>query len=226
MTIKLFLAAGALLASTSAWAQTSPAKEQTADDLVCQLSGDCADLSDIEATQDKPDSRGFKLARKNSSADAKAGPSASTSARDKAKVTTGRKGPEGASAMPGKRERFVAAKPRPAAGRADLRVSFVTGSAELTEAGRREADKVIAALASPSLAGKKFRIEGHTDSVGSREFNLELSKRRAQAVVDYLAAKGADRSRFAVTGYGFDKPLPGTRASNGENRRVEIVVVK
>ena len=45
-------------------------------------------------------------------------------------------------------------------------------------------------------------------------------------MVDYLAAKGADKSRFAVAGYGFDKPLPGTSAGNGQNRRVEIVVVK
>jgi outer membrane protein OmpA-like peptidoglycan-associated protein len=54
-------------------------------------------------------------------------------------------------------------------------VTFVTGSAELTNAGRREADKFLTALSAPSLAGKKFRIEGHTDSVGTREANLALS---------------------------------------------------
>ena len=63
MNMKLLLAAGALLASTSAFAQTEPASEQSSDDLVCQLSGDCGG-ADLEATEDKPESRGFKIARK------------------------------------------------------------------------------------------------------------------------------------------------------------------
>ena len=221
MTVKLLLAAGALLASTSAWAQSSPASEQTADDLVCQLSGDCANV-DIEATRDKPESRGFKLARKNSASEP--AKTVSNVTRPKAKAVSDAGRPAAAKAAPG-RSRIMTAPARPV-GRADLQVSFVTGSAELTDSGRREADKVIEALSRPALTGKKFRIEGHTDSVGSRDFNLDLSKRRAQAVVDYLAAKGADRSRFAVAGYGFDKPIPGTSASNGANRRVEIVLVK
>ena len=221
MTVKFLLAAGALLASTSAWAQSSPASEQTADDLVCQLSGDCGSV-DIEATKDKPESRGFKLARKNNASDP--APAVGAATRPKAKAASDAGRSVATKAAPG-RSRIMTA-PRPAAGRADLRVSFVTGSAELTDTGRREADKVIEALSRPALAGKKFRIEGHTDSVGSRDFNLDLSKRRAQAVVDYLAAKGADRTRFAVSGYGFDKPLAGTSASNGANRRVEIVLVE
>ena len=102
----------------------------------------------------------------------------------------------------------------------------MTGSAELTEFGRREAEKILSALAAPSLADKNFRIEGHTDSVGLRERNLDLAKRRAQAVVDYLGTKGADLSRFSVVGYGPDKPLAGLDASAGANRRVEIVVVQ
>ena len=221
MTVKFLLAAGALLASTSAWAQSSPASEQTADDLVCQLSGDCGAV-DIEATKDKPESRGFKLARKNSASEPA---NTATVTRPKAKAVSDAGRSAATKASPG-RSRIMTTPARPVAGRADLQVSFVTGSAELTEAGRREAEKVIEALSRPALAGKKFRIEGHTDSVGSRDFNLDLSKRRAQAVVDYLASKGADRSRFAVTGYGFDKPIPGTSASNGANRRVEIVLVK
>ena len=224
MTVKLLLAAGALLASTSAWAQSSPASEQTADDLVCQLSGDCGGMAGIEATQDKPESRGFKLARKNSATEPVT--PATVGNRTRAKVTDVTRAATTATA-PGRNRTIAKAAPRAAAaGRADLRVSFVTGSSELTDAGRREAEKFITALSAPSLAGKKFRIEGHTDSVGSRDFNLDLSKRRAQAVVDYLAAKGADRSRFAVAGYGFDKPVAGTSPSDGINRRVEVVLVK
>jgi len=222
MTIKLFLAAGALLASTSAWAQSSPATEQTADDLVCQLSGDCGDQ--MEATQDKPESRGFKLTRKKTAENDTVVPNTGT--RTRAKVVAEASRPNSLATNPGRSRTIAKSTVKPAAGRADLRVSFVTGSAQLTDAGRREAEKFMTALAAPSLAGKKFRIEGHTDSVGSREYNLDLSKRRAQAVVDYLAAKGADKSRFAVAGYGFDKPIAGTSASDGANRRVEVILVK
>jgi OOP family OmpA-OmpF porin len=227
MTVKLFLAAGALLASTSVWAQSAPGTDQSADDLVCQLSGDCGGLTEIEATQDKPESRGFKLARKGTTNEPSALPGSSKNARDKAKVTADAVRPSATAGKPGRNRTISSADaPRPAIGRADLRVTFVTGSAELTSAGRREAEKFMTALASPSLAGKKFRIEGHTDSVGSRESNLELSKRRAQAVVEYLAAKGADRSRFDIIGYGFDKPIAGLDASAATNRRVEVVLVK
>lgn len=226
MTVKLFLAAGALLASTSVWAQSAPGTDQSADDLVCQLSGDCGGLTEIEATQDKPESRGFKLARKGATSEPSAIPGSSKSAREKAKITSEAVRPSATSGKPGRNRTISASAQRPATGRADLRVTFVTGSAELTSAGRREAEKFMTALTSPSLAGKKFRIEGHTDSVGSRESNLELSKRRAQAVVEYLAAKGADRSRFDVVGYGFDKPIAGLDASAGTNRRVEVVLVK
>ena len=226
MTIKLLLAAGALLASTSAWAQSAPAAEQSADDLVCQLSGDCGGMDQLEATQDKPESRGFKLARKVAANDPSQGPAPSISGRTRVKVAAEATRPTALTAKPGRNRTIAATAPRAAVGRADLRVTFVTGSAELTDVGRREAEKFMTALAAPSLAGKKFRIEGHTDSVGSRDFNVDLSKRRAQAVVEYLAARGADRSRLSVVGYGFDKPMAGLDASAGANRRVEVVLVK
>ena len=225
MTIKLLLAAGALLASTSVWAQSAPAAEQSADDLVCQLSGDCGGIDQLEATQDKPESRGFKLARKVAANDPSS-QSAPSMGHTRAKVTAEATRPTGLTAKPGRNRTIAATAPRAAVGRADLRVTFVTGSAELTDVGRREAEKFMTALTAPSLAGKKFRIEGHTDSVGSRDFNVDLSKRRAQAVVEYLAARGADRSRLSVVGYGFDKPMAGLDASAGANRRVEVVLIK
>lgn len=228
MNMKLLLAAGALLASTSAVAQTAPATEQTSDDLICQLSGDCGGLADIEATEDKPESRGFKIARKTDAPQAVSAPSTlGTKSRARIAADSPRNAVAAAS-KPG-RNRSIAAKPRPAPsaiGRADMRMSFVTGSAELTPAGKAEAMKFITALKSPSLSSRKFRIEGHTDSVGTRESNLELSKRRAQAVVNFLAAQGADPAKFDVQGYGFDKPLDGRTAAAGANRRVEVVLVK
>ena len=99
--------------------------------------------------------------------------------------------------------RAVAAQQR----RMDLRVSFLLGSAQLTDQAREEAKVFATALQLPELAAKRFRIEGHTDSSGSRALNLDLSKRRAQAVADYLASLGVNSARLEVRGYGPDKPL-------------------
>jgi outer membrane protein OmpA-like peptidoglycan-associated protein len=60
--------------------------------------------------------------------------------------------------------------------------------------------------------------------VGSRPFNLDLSRRRADALVDYLAQNGVDRSRLEAHGVGFDQPLPGLGSRAAANRRVEISV--
>jgi outer membrane protein OmpA-like peptidoglycan-associated protein len=106
-----------------------------------------------------------------------------------------------------------------------LRLTFELGSAELTPQARQEAAAFAQALQRPQLAGKRFRIEGHTDNVGGRAYNLELSQRRAEAVAAYLAEQGVARNRFEVRGYGFARPLPGRRASAQENRRVEAVMI-
>ena len=92
----------------------------------------------------------------------------------------------------------------------------------MTEQAKANAQQFVVALASPKLAIMRFAIEGHTDAVGNRAYNLDLSQRRAQSVVDYLASKGADRSRFTVRGYGFDKPLNMKNPRSGINRRVEV----
>ena len=77
----------------------------------------------------------------------------------------------------------------------------------------------------PQLVNMRFRIEGHTDAVGSRAGNVALSQRRAQSVADFLIAMGVPRSRLDVRGYGPDRPLPGTSGASAQNRRVEAVRV-
>ena len=104
-------------------------------------------------------------------------------------------------------------------------ISFVSGSATLTGQAKANAQQFIAALASPRLSNMRFTIEGHTDAVGNRAYNLDLSQRRAQAVVDYLDANGVDRSRFEVRGYGFDRPIDPQNPRSAVNRRVEVVKV-
>ena len=65
------------------------------------------------------------------------------------------------------------------------------------------------ALKDPRLEGRRVRIEGHTDSVGSDDSNRDLSQRRARTVADVLIAAGVDSSRLDVAGYGAAQPLPG-----------------
>jgi len=118
-----------------------------------------------------------------------------------------------------------AAAPRAPRSSLDMQLTFATGSAELDAEARRRIDPFAVALtqANYGLAGNSFRVEGHTDSVGNRSSNLDLSRRRAQSVVDYLVAKGVPASRLTGKGFGPDAPLSGLSANNGANRRVEII---
>lgn len=70
-------------------------------------------------------------------------------------------------------------------------------------------------------------IVGHTDSVGSEQYNLDLSLRRANAVADYLMTHGVSRSRLGTEGHGELEPLATNSTADGRarNRRVEIFVV-
>ena len=81
-------------------------------------------------------------------------------------------------------------------------------------------------LANPKIT--KVIVEGHTDSTGSYEHNLELSRGRAQAVVDYLVSKGISSDRLTAVGYGPDRPVDpsNTKKAHAINRRVEFVIAE
>jgi outer membrane protein OmpA-like peptidoglycan-associated protein len=70
----------------------------------------------------------------------------------------------------------------------------------------------------------RIRVEGHTDAQGPREHNLDLSKRRAKAVVRHLAGKGVDEQRLRSEGFGPDRPVADNKTIDGraKNRRVEF----
>ncbi len=74
----------------------------------------------------------------------------------------------------------------------------------------------------------KVEIQGHTDSVGSSEYNLKLSDRRAQSVVNYLVQNyGIDINRLTAKGYGKTMPIADNSTAEGRalNRRVEFVIL-
>lgn len=70
-------------------------------------------------------------------------------------------------------------------------------------------------------------IEGHTDSSGSEEYNMNLSRQRAQAVTDYLVTQGIDSQRFTTKWYGELQPRFDNETQEGrtKNRRVELGIV-
>ena len=70
----------------------------------------------------------------------------------------------------------------------------------------------------------RLRVEGHADERGTREYNIALGERRANAVRSYLVARGASRSQIEVISYGEEKPavLGGGESSWAQNRRVEL----
>jgi len=107
-----------------------------------------------------------------------------------------------------------------------LTVQFANGSAELTPQAVQVLDNLGRALSNQALVDYRFRIEGHTDTVGSRQYNNTLSDRRAAAVVDYLANNfHVDRSRVEAIGMGKDGLLVPTADQTAEprNRRVQVV---
>lgn len=71
-------------------------------------------------------------------------------------------------------------------------------------------------------------IEGHTDNVGSRAYNIDLSRRRAKAVEDYLVTKGIAKERLRSDGFGFDRPIApnDTPLNRARNRRTEFRLVE
>jgi len=74
----------------------------------------------------------------------------------------------------------------------------------------------------------KVLLQGHTDSAGSQEYNIKLSKNRTQAVADYLVGKGVNSSRLIVKGAGSAQPVASNDTPEGRNlnRRVEIKFVE
>ena len=72
--------------------------------------------------------------------------------------------------------------------------------------------------------GLKVEIAGHTDSASSDAHNMELSQRRAQAVLDYFVSKGVEADRLSAKGYGETSPIADNATAEGrfQNRRVEL----
>jgi outer membrane protein OmpA-like peptidoglycan-associated protein len=107
-----------------------------------------------------------------------------------------------------------------------LHIDFASGSAALSPGAMHALDELGRALKTANLASYHFRVEGHTDTVGSADMNKTLSERRAAAVVDYLTSKyQIDPSRLQAVGMGEDGLLVSTPDQTAEPRNRRVVVV-
>ena len=105
----------------------------------------------------------------------------------------------------------------------DLAVNFEYASAQLTPDARIVLDNLGKALGDPALSGARFRIAGHTDARGGDAYNLALSKRRAQAVADYLVREqNIEASRLTVEGFGKRQLLDTANPESAVYRRVQV----
>jgi outer membrane protein OmpA-like peptidoglycan-associated protein len=103
-----------------------------------------------------------------------------------------------------------------------LPVQFAFDSADILPTARQQLDALAQGIA--LLPGaKSVVIEGHTDAIGARPYNEDLSKRRAMAVKHYLVASHhIDPARLRTVGMGQDAPLAGHSPRSAENRRVQF----
>lgn len=105
-------------------------------------------------------------------------------------------------------------------------ILFESNRAVLLPSSYNELDAFASYLVkNPQLS---IEIGGHTDNTGSEEQNKILSEKRANAVADYLIAKGVDLLRVTFKGYGSTKPIANNSSDEGkkQNRRVEFTVIK
>jgi len=103
-------------------------------------------------------------------------------------------------------------------------ITFLFGSDEITPQGKLILDEVINILAEHTEFD--VVIGGHTDSVGDDNLNLELSRQRAQSVLNYLASTDIQTERLAAAGFGESQPIADNDTKEGRslNRRIEFTV--
>ncbi len=110
--------------------------------------------------------------------------------------------------------------------RMTLRVNFDFNKSDIRESEVAELQKAVRFIR--KYPGAKVRLEGHTDSIDSEEYNQALSERRAEAVKNYLVKEeAAEKSKISTVGYGESRPVApnDTEEGRAQNRRVEVLIL-
>ena len=230
MRFGLWAGTSAMVIGTAvAGAAPATAQQSDVNSYLCTFAGKCGAAApvDEELTKDAPETKGFRVApQMDKPAPLTRGfafkPPTAT-AKPVARAPYAR-------AVPSRRANgYAAARPVPApasgVARANLMLAFDYNSAQMTPAAEARAKTFAEALMMDALKDKRFLIAGHTDARGKRDINIDLSRKRAQSVADFLIAQGVDRSRVVVKGVGPDEPLPGQSPKAEANRRVEAVLL-
>jgi len=140
-------------------------------------------------------------------------------AEDSGETAVGEAGGVGSEALPGSRADFLAS-----VGQGADRILFDTDSYTVDDQDRAVLDTQAAWL--QRNAAVRVTIEGHADERGTREYNLALGDRRANAAKNYLAARGIDSSRMTVISWGKERPdaLGSDESAWAQNRRAVTVL--
>jgi outer membrane protein OmpA-like peptidoglycan-associated protein len=106
-------------------------------------------------------------------------------------------------------------------------INFETGKDTILPRSNRILDS-IAAILKENADIPRVRVEGHTDWIGSAEYNRDLSQRRAQSVVNALIQRGLAPEKLLPVGYGEDRPVASNETAKGRalNRRVEFTILR
>ncbi|MEL1251740.1 OmpA family protein [Aurantiacibacter gilvus] len=101
-------------------------------------------------------------------------------------------------------------------------VTFAVNSTTISPQMRNTLDGVAQSMI--DYPNSLIDVMGHTDSTGSEQYNLDLSRRRAESVANYLVSRGVARARIETIGYGEQYPVAdnSTESGRSQNRRVEI----
>ena len=133
--------------------------------------------------------------------------------------TAGGDGNVGTEAVPGSAEDFIRS-----VGMGGDRVFFETDEHDLDDRDRRTLDQQLAWL--QRYPNVRITIEGHADERGTREYNLALGDRRANAAKNYLAARGVSSARMQVISWGKERPeaIGSDEGAWAQNRRAVTVI--
>ncbi|MDN3274126.1 OmpA family protein [Frankia sp. RB7] len=114
---------------------------------------------------------------------------------------------------------LAAAKPN-----IDLEIQFDYNSADIAKTSVPSVQALGKALSDPSLKGSTFVVAGHTDAVGTEDYNQALSERRADTIKKYLVQNyGLNGTDLVTVGYGKTKLKDTTNGADPVNRRVQVV---
>jgi len=104
-------------------------------------------------------------------------------------------------------------------------INFAYDEATLLPSSFAILDKAVTMMS--DFPQTRFEVSGHTDYLGTPEYNHQLSQRRAQAVVDYMVKKGVAADRLTAVAYGQDRPIAdnGTPGGRAQNRRTEFKLI-